>query len=106
MTTTGLERNQNRKRQALKRQRDRVERIEGQAKSLTGDWPALWRDQFLQRVKRRQAGAAKANTEVEKTAAIMPDGLAREAYVRANYRNTKVSLTREKDEFLKRKKRA
>jgi hypothetical protein len=36
----------------------------------------------------------------------MPEGAARDAYVKANYRNTKVSLARERDQFLKSKKKA
>jgi hypothetical protein len=105
MATTSLEREQNRKRQALKRRRDCVERIETQAKTMTQDWPIVWQNEFVEQVRRRQAAAAKACAQVEKTATQMPEGPARDAYVKANYRNTKVSLARERDQFLKRKKK-
>jgi hypothetical protein len=106
MPTTSLEREQNRKRQALKRRRDCVERIETQAKTMTQDWPLVWQREFLGLVRRRQVAAAKACAEVEKTAARIPEGPARDAYVKANYPNTKVSLARERDRFLNRKKKA
>jgi hypothetical protein len=106
MGTTSLEREQNRKRQALKRQRDRVGRIETQAKIMIQNWPLVWQREFLPRVRRRQAAAARACDEVEKTVALMPEGAARDAYVKANYHNTKVSLARERDQFLRSKKKA
>jgi hypothetical protein len=106
MGTTNLEREQNRKRQALKRQRDRVERIETQAKLMIRKWPLVWQREFLRIVRRRQAASARAYAEVEKTAARMPEGPARDAYLKANHRNTKVSLVRERDYLLKRKKKA
>src|SRR5437867_1472429 len=105
MATTGMEREQNRKRQLLKRQRDRVERIEMQAATMVRSWPAVWRVELLRQIKKRQAVATNARAEVEKTAARMPEGLARDAYLRANYCNTKVSLPREIKLFLKRKKK-
>ncbi len=103
VTNSDHQREQARARQTRKRTRDRADRIEQQAEDEAAKLPRAWRSDFLDFVRNARERADKSLLEVEKSALLLPAGSARDAYVKANYRNTKVSVTRLSKEFVRRK---
>jgi hypothetical protein len=97
------QREQARIRQARKRQRERVDRISDQADAAAETLPLGWRAEFLDLVRKARARADGARVEVEKTAVLFADDSGRQRYLKANYRNTKVSIPRLLNEFIRQK---
>lgn len=97
------QREQARVRQTRQRQRDRDGRIEQQAEVEAAKLPRAWQPEFLHVVNSARARAEKAAIQVEKSALLLPEGAARDAYLKHNYKNTKVSVTRLFNEFVRRK---
>jgi hypothetical protein len=95
-------REQARERQSWKRGRDRADRIEQQAEDEAAKMPRAWRPEFLQLVSSARERTARALIQVEKSALSLGEGAA-PAYLRRNYQNTKVSVTRLRDGFVRRK---
>jgi hypothetical protein len=102
MTHADPQREQARIRQARKRQRERVDRISDQADAAAETIPLGWRAEFLDLVRKARARADGARGEVEKTAVLFVDR-GRQQYLKSNYRNTKVSIPRLLNEFIRQK---
>src|SRR5262245_18491045 len=97
-------REQARLRQAEKRKRDRAHRIDEQAAAVaTAKLPKAWQAEFLRDVRRETARANKARAEVEKTAEVFSGDTVRAAYLKRNYSNTKVSVSKLFNKFVKQK---
>src|SRR3954467_13741131 len=103
MTDAHPEREQARVRQARKRQRDRGDKISEQADAAAETLPFGWRPEFLNFVRKARGRAEAARAQVEKTAVLFGDGPGRQQYLKSNYQNTKVSITRLRNEFIKQK---
>jgi hypothetical protein len=103
MKQADSQREQARIRQARKRQRERGDRISDQADSAAETLPLGWRAEFLDLVGKARARAQGARLEVEKAAVLFMDDTGRQQYLKSNYRNTKVSIPRLLNEFIKQK---
>jgi hypothetical protein len=103
MTHADPQREQARIRQARKRQRGRADRISDQADEAAETLPLGWRAEFLDLVRKARARADGARVEVEKTAVLFAGNTGRQQYLKSNYRNTKVSIPRLLNEFVRQK---
>ena len=97
------QREQARVRQSRKRGRDRADRIEQHAEDEAAKLPRAWQPEFLHFVSSARARAEKALIQVEKSALLLPEGVARDAYLKRNNKTTKVSIPRLYKEFVRRK---
>jgi hypothetical protein len=97
------QREQARVRQARQRRRARADRLDLQAEAEAAKLPLAWRSEFLDVVRSARSRAEKALIQVEKSALLLSEGATRDAYLKRNHRNTKVSVARLFNEFVRRK---
>ena len=104
MLCSDHKREQDRARQDRQRRRDRADRLDLQAAAEAAKLPLAWRPDFLEFVRVARDKTDKARTQVEQSALLLPEGPARQAYLKRNHPNTKVSIVRLSREFVRRKK--